>query len=848
MGKLQKKRKITRIRLACNILLLFLSAAITAACAAGIRINRFFEEKTGMTISECYESGRNAVEGSIPSDFRSDRATNIYASDGTKISTIYKNRESSYLDYDEIPVYAVEAFIAVEDRTFWENDGIDPKGIARVIYNYVRTGGEEAHGASTITQQVARNKYLTNEKTISRKVAEIGAAQKLTEMYSKRDIMEFYVNMCCYANGIYGLQDASLYYFGRNADELTLSQTAYLCAIPNRPEYFNPTKNPETPIQRRDKILGDMLEMGFISSHEHATAVNEKIVISIQEDPMEKQYDYETTYAIHCAAKYIMKTDGFEFRYSFRDDSDYDTYQSLYRQAYDNAVDRVYSGGYDICTTIDLEKQKAAQEILDTVLAPMDERLESGTYKVQGAMTVIDNESGKVVAVIGGRKQDGTDGMFSLNRAYQGYAQPGSAIKPLVVYAPAMETTDGGSRPSFLPSSILYNIDVGTAKKLTGKEIAELGGKPVFLRNAVESSLNGCAYWLFNEIGIGRGISHLSDMEFARISPSDYNIGTSLGGLTYGTTTEEMATAYYTLSNGGNYKDADCILSITDKNGYDIYEENAPRRVYEKDAADAMTDIMKGVLVSGTAGRSKWYSVNRTEAAGKTGTTNDNKAAWFCGYTPYYTIAVWVGCDKPETVRNLQGSGLPLDIWKATMLSLTDGLPEASLASLPDGMESMAGCTCDAKCAWETRNESCLACTEARSQDAVNLVCRGREITCTCIVKCEVDILNGTCEACVADTSRCLGVNRDVPCTCTGPCMEGIINTGCPRCARNWVMCQHQVIQEKSCICASNCLFSGLNPGCESCLADMNTCRGALPLPPQTTLPEQEQIPPMETP
>ena len=680
-----QKRKTSllwiRLRLFLKINLMIVCIIGIACCFAGIKVNEYFETKTGLTIRDCFENGRLAVAESIPEDFRSQKATNIYAAGGKKISTVYKTKENTYLTYEEIPEYVVNAFIAVEDRTFWKNEGYDLKGIIRVMIDFVKSGGGNVAGGSTITQQLARQKYLTLDRTLSRKVAEIAAARDLTHMYTKEEIMEYYVNMCCFANGIFGIQDAAMSYFGKDVSKLSISEAAYLCAIPNWPEHYNPRKNPETAVTRRDKILADMLELGFISRPQYDKAVMEEM--KIREPKKNKVlYDYETTYAIHCTAKYLMEMDGFDFEYAWDSDAAYQKYQNKYQEAYQQARDEVLNGGYDIYTSIDLKKQKAVQKAVNRVLAEEKEKLENGVYKLQSSVTVIDNETGKVSAIIGGRKQKNIDSMFALNRAYQGYAQPGSTIKPIAVYAPAMEegkqaqknknkkkqNSGGGklkdAQERFVPDSVLRNINVSQAKTSTGDEISEMSGNHVYLRNAVERSLNGCAYWLMNEIGIKRSLSHLSEMGFQKICPSDYTLSASLGGLTYGTTTEEMANAYHTLSQSGLYTDTDCLVSVIDRAGKEIYKKPEPKRVYERDAADAMTDVLKGVLKHGTAASAAWNMVSDIEAAGKTGTTNDNKAAWFCGYTPYYTIAVWVGCDTPETVASLQGATYPLQIWK----------------------------------------------------------------------------------------------------------------------------------------------------------------------------------------
>lgn len=633
--------------------------------------NMMLKKVTGQTLFGIMAEAKQLVEESTPDTFRLSETSYIYSDDGTELAKLSEDDDATYLEYDEIPADIVNAFVAVEDRSFWTNGGIDYKGIVRVCLNYVKTRGEVMEGASTITQQLARGTFLTNERTLSRKVKEIFIARELNKKYSKEQIMEFYCNTCCFANGIYGVEDASQTYFKRSASELTLSESAYICAIPNRPEYYNPLKNSENAIARRDKILEDMYECGYITKDAGEAALVEQITVA---EPEEDQtfYNYEVTYAINCAVRYLMKLDGFDFQYDFSTDEEYTEYNDRYDESYQQARHKLYTGGYKITTTMNLNSQKSLQDILDEQLAfntEVDE--ETGIYKFQGALTVIDNETGKVVAMIGGRSQEEIGQTYSLNRAFQGYAQPGSSFKPLVVYTPALEE-------GYSASSQLKNINVDAAKKSTSEKISQMSGNSMSLRYAVEQSENGAAYWLYNEITPKVGLSHVINMNFTRIVPEDYTLSSALGGLTYGTTTVEMANAYSTLENHGEYRQTDCISSIIDSNGNEIYEEPASKTVYTQEAADQMTDILKGVITNGNMKGMKWYSYTDTEAAGKTGTTNDNKAAWFCGYTPQYTIAVWVGYDLPKTVKTLWGQTYPSYIWKEAMLYMIDGLPAES--------------------------------------------------------------------------------------------------------------------------------------------------------------------------
>ncbi|WP_288775695.1 transglycosylase domain-containing protein [uncultured Eubacterium sp.] len=671
--KYEKRLKVARkkdfFRRLRNVILI-LAIAFCALFAAG---NLMLKKATGQTLIGCMREAKDLVDSSTPDTFRLAQTSYIYSDDGTQLAALAEAEDATYLSYEDIPADVVNAFVSVEDRTFWNNSGVDYKGILRVCVNYVKTKGQVAEGASTITQQLARGTFLSNEKTLSRKIKEIFIARQLTKKYTKEQIMEFYCNSCCFANGIYGVEDASQKYFGRSVSDLSLSETAYICAIPNRPEYYNPLKNSENAISRRNKILQDMYECDYITKDAGDAALAENITVAEVSDEEDTFYNYEATYAINCAIRYLMKQDGFEFKSHFEDDADYDTYNAYYDEMYKQAKHKLYTGGYKVTTTMNLKAQKNLQKIFDKELAFNTEVDEStGIYQFQGAMTVIDNESGKVVAMIGGRSQDELQQTYSLNRGFQSFKQPGSSIKPLVIYTPALEE-------GYDANSTLTEIDVKAAKKSTSEKISKMSGQKMSLRYAVEDSKNGCAYSLYNIITPKVGLSYIENMNFSKIVQQDYTLSSGLGGLHHGTNTVEMANAYSTLENHGEYRQADCISSILDASGNEIYEEPESKTVYTRSASDQMTDILEGVLNSsaGTAKGLKWSSASDVAAAAKTGTTNDNNVAWFCGYTPYYTISVWVGYDYPKSVKGLWGNTYPAYIWKEAMLYMIDGKDEA---------------------------------------------------------------------------------------------------------------------------------------------------------------------------
>ena len=621
--------------------------------------------KYGDTYQAYAKEADQVVENSKPEDFRMDEITYIYAADGTQLAELSGGGgRSSYLKYEDIPKDAVNAFIAIEDRSFWRNIGIDVKGIIRVVKDYITSSGDSMAGASTITQQLSRTIYLTRNRSIERKIKEMMIAIRLTRKYTKQEIMEFYINTACFSNGIYGLEAAAKAFFGKSANELTVSQTAYLCAIPNWPEYYNPYKYPKNAVTRRDKILKDMYGEGYLSKSEYEAALKEKI--KIQKGTSEF-YNYETTYAVSCAVEYLMQLHGYEFRYEFSSEEDYQSYLEAYEAAYNLEKTNLYAKGYKIKTSLQTDTQGAIQQALDNNLAfATDTNPDSGVFELQGAVTAIDNATGKVIAAVGGRSQEDLDNVYSLNRAYQGYRQPGSSIKPLVVYTPALMS-------GYTPDTTVYDINVVAARQ-PGANVAAMRGAAMSLRYAVEQSKNGVAYSVLNKITPEYGLACLTDMKFDKIVPADYTLSASLGGLTYGVTTVQMASGYSTLVNDGKYRNPTCIVSLKDSDGKELYKEEKQKTVYGKEAAYTMLDILKGVLIRGTARDLKWAEESKMPAAGKTGTTNDSKDGWFCGVTPYYSVAVWIGYDTPRELESLYGASYPASVWKDAMLYLTKDL------------------------------------------------------------------------------------------------------------------------------------------------------------------------------
>lgn len=579
----------------------------------------------------------------------------IYDVQGNVAAKLNTGEDRVYLENKDIPETAKKAFIAVEDQRFYYHPGVDPIGILRSLFVYVKTGGETLQGGSTVTQQLARTVFLNNEVTVRRKVKEIFLALALERVYTKDEILEFYINNVYFANGNYGLEAAAQSYFGKSCSELSVSETALLCAIPNSPTWYNPRTNLEHTLSRRDKILRNMKEQGYLDQEDYAAALTETPVI------LEKKSEwnnYESSYALDCAVRSLMEQDGFTFCYYFGSDDEYKSYRENYEKAYDREKERIYRGKFKIYTSLDPEKQELLQDSIDQSLGKFTEVGADGVYELQAASVLLDNETGKVVAISGGRSQ-GDEDSHTLNRAYQSFRQPGSSIKPLLVYGPALDM-------GYTKSSTLQEISVEALKKNPEQELT---GAPVSLDSALYHSRNGAACYLMKQIGVSRGLSYLEHMHFTRLMYSDQNIVSALGGFTYGTNVVEMAGAYRSFTAGGRYKDPTCITSIL-YHGEEIYQDPKERTIYSPETAKEMLELLEGVVTYGTAQRMGWKS--DIPCAGKTGTTNRNKDGWFCGMIPDYTMAVWVGEDDPKSVKGLTGSSYPLTIYKSVMTKLAE--------------------------------------------------------------------------------------------------------------------------------------------------------------------------------
>ena len=638
-------KRILRLIKIQIVLLLILIAAVTFYYVSG-----YAEQISGLK-SEANSIVRKSTTGT----FRQIETSEVYDINGEIISVLKGEKDVYYITYDEIPDDAVKALVSIEDKKFFEHNGIDYKGILRALISLIRDK-EITQGGSTITQQLARTMFLSSEKTWQRKVEEIYIASELEKKYSKEQILEFYLNNVYFANGYYGLEAAAKGYFSKDVSELDLSQICFLLAIPNSPTYYDPVMNHENTISRRNLILQAMKNDKVITDGEYETAVNENIELS---RPDKVKNNYVETYVYYCATRALMEVKGFEFKTVFADDEEEEQYNRAYEEAYNEANKGLFTAGYRIYTSINMDMQQQLQDAIDTNLQEFTEVNDEGIYALQSAGVCIDNATGMVNAIVGGRSQEITG--YTLNRAFQSFRQPGSSIKPLIVYTPAIEL-------GYTPDTIVLD-----EKQEDGPENATgtYDGE-ITLREAVAASKNTIAWQLYSEITPNVGIKYLLDLGFSHIEDDDYGMAACLGGLTIGVSPLEMAKGYATICNDGYTRNPSCVMRITDSKGNDIYEYIPEEvEVYEENAARTMTDMLQSVLSDGTA---RGVDLGDMPAAGKTGTTNSNRDGWFVGYTKYYTTSIWVGYDQPKKVPGLTGSSYPASIWQDFMNRVHEGL------------------------------------------------------------------------------------------------------------------------------------------------------------------------------
>lgn len=609
----------------------------------------------GDMIKEKHTSALQKVKQISATEFDGVQTSLIYDADGNILSKIKGDKETYYLRYNDIPSTVRDAFIAIEDHRFLEHSGVDYIAIARAALEILKSDGELVQGGSTITQQLARNIFLSYDKKIERKIEEIFIAFELEKQYSKEDILEFYINNINYGNNCYGIEAAARKYFGKSVKELSKSQMIYLCAIPQNPTGNDPLKYPNNTLRRRDNIIRAMAEYGYIPSNEEALLMKESIIPIKSESSTN---NYLETYAKHATIEVLMsKVLNFEFRYDLSND-ERKAYEKKYEECQKEAENLLKTNGYSVYTSLSLEAQAIAQSQVDEALLNYTLLKSDREYSLQAAITVIDNESGLVEAIVGGRTP--LNHIYTLNRAYQSYRQPGSTIKPIIAYTPYFSEV-GHTPNKMMIDSVEQETEDQKVPKGTGKNTSIL--------NAVRWSYNGVPWNIVREMTPEKALSYLKLLNFHEIVDEDKGEAIALGGFTYGMSTLEMAGAYSTLARNGIFIEPTCITKIVSATGEEIYhhKDAFTRKVYDERATILMTECLMDVVLNGT-GKAAYF--DGIQIAGKTGTTNDEKDSWFAGYTPYKTAVIWVGHDTPKEDASVSQKNITASLFRNIMKPL----------------------------------------------------------------------------------------------------------------------------------------------------------------------------------
>ena len=613
-GKPKKKKK-SKFSAGKALMFTFIAAVLALICALGVYIFIII-------------NGDRLLKENIDK-LDMDEASHIYDVNGAEIATLSReNRE--VVQPEEIPQKLKEAFIATEDRRFGQHSGIDFLGIGRALVKDV-VARSAVEGGSTITQQLAKNVFLSSNKTFFRKATEMSIAVALENNFTKDEILTKYLNRIFFGNRAFGVKVAAKKYFNvSDLSKLEIWQMATLAAIPKAPSTYNPISNPEKSKERRSVVLKLMQDQGYITEAERLKA-----------EAVEYVPPQTTT---NNSNDYLTFTD-----YVLGEAND----------MYGLSEDDVLTNGYKIYTTMDATAQKVMEQ---TFANDKFFQKDGPEQKMQGAMAIVNNEDGGLVGIIGGRGYVAR----GLNRATIPQ-QPGSSIKPIVAYAPAIESG------KYNPYSMLQDKEVSYSGYSPRNYDGVYRGQ-VTMFDAVKLSMNAPAIWLLNEITVKKGMDFAINMGIPLDPVKDRNLAIALGGLTKGASPVQMATAYAAFGNNGYLNKTHSIIKIQNDKGEDLFTfKQEKKSVMSPKTAYYMTQLMEGVVGPGGTGASAKFD---RPLAGKTGSTQNvikglekyNRDLWFTGYTPEWSAAVWIGFDKADAKHYVtMSSGAPAVIFKEVM-------------------------------------------------------------------------------------------------------------------------------------------------------------------------------------
>ena len=572
-------------------------------------------------------------------------SSRIYDAKGKLITTVHAEENRIPVPITEVPQNLQNAFVAAEDVRFYEHHGIDPRGILRAAFSNLISRNATGQGGSTITQQLARNAFLTQEQTIKRKLLEVVLAFEIENKYTKKQILEMYMNQIYFGQGCYGIQTASKVYFGKDVKDLTLPQCAMLAGLPNSPNYYSPFRSLEAAKYRQGIVLDQMAKYGYISEADAAAAKAADVHLAKP----------QTTNSTGTTASYFIN-------YVIQVISD----------KYDS--DAIYKEGLQVYTTLDLDMQKEAEQALKKEL-PAGNKDAKGLTQPQGAMLSIEVGTGHIKAMVGGRGED------HFNRAVQMVRQPGSSFKPFV-YLTAFEN-------KYSPYDTISNEKKTYGGGWTPKNYGGTSGGQVTIEEALVNSMNIPTIDLANKVGMSKILKTAEDCGISTLvkdgKSNDDNLAASIGGLTNGVSVYDMAKAYSVFANEGKLIEPTAIIKVVDRNG-NVLEDHSgkpeSKQVVDENAVYRLTSILEEVISRGTGGNA---SIGRP-AAGKTGTTDDEHDAWFVGYTPELVTAVWIG-DDTSSNAGYTGGTIPAAIWRDFM-SQALGAYKTKQFSVPESVRA----------------------------------------------------------------------------------------------------------------------------------------------------------------
>lgn len=655
---------------------------------------------------------------------RLEESSFILDANGEVIEKIQSDNVRIIVEYQDIPKHVRDAFVAIEDERFWTHNGIDLKGIMRVIWTNLTSGTR--HGASTINQQLAINLYLSrNDKSYTRKIKDMYYGIQLDRQLSKEQILEAYLNTINLGGVAHGVQAASLTYFSKDVSELTIAEAALIAGITRYPSRYSPIKTLyKEDVSEDDYILDDSNSIYTIVFNE-LSLDRQKTVLNVMKrvgSITEEEYEEALAEDIKASLK-PNRLNTEDISSYFGDLVKNDVIKALENIGYsrEEAQNMLYSGGLKIYSTMDVRAQKILEEEYENpdnfpgTLKDSEGNLirdEEGNIQPQSAMVILDPYTGEIKALVGGRM---TSGQKILNRALTP-RQPGSSIKPIAVYTAAVDRgMTAGTVIDDIP--VYFNRATPNTPWPNNWYSARYYGL-MTMRESIQQSSNTGAVIFASMLGpndntsIQTMLEYMKNMGISTVVTSDNPVtingkrytdetySTALGGMTRGVTPLDLTTAYGVLANDGVKIEPITFTKIYDRNGK-LLIENKPNttRVVTPQVAYVLTDMLKSAVTSGTGSRAKLDNSNsQIPVAGKTGTTSDRKDAWFAGYTPYYAASVWIGNDMPKPL--VDGSAVAARLWQKVMARIHEGYSPKGFEE-PEGIERVAICTKSGKLAGE---------------------------------------------------------------------------------------------------------------------------------------------------